>query len=77
MSSTNLEHGATRNRKIQTGDSSHVHPEIYCVLHGWIQLFLVGGRDGFRQKHGFCNQPPKIGTGAVVEQQPKVLAKAA
>jgi len=78
MSNTNLQHGATRNRTITTGDgSSHVHPEIYCVEHGWMQLFLVGGKDGFNKKHWFCNQRPKNGAGAEIEETVKVLAKAA
>ncbi len=78
MQHTILKHGATRTKKVTTGDGlSHYQPEIYCVQHGWMQLFFVGGKDGFDKNHRFCNQMPEPGAGAGLDEPVKILAKTA
>lgn len=63
-------HGANRNREVKTGDGkSHIHPETYCVLHGWVMTFLW-------DKHQLCNRQHKPRNGAEFEK-PKAMAKAA
>jgi hypothetical protein len=73
MSFGTLKHGDTRNRKIKTGSFEHIQPEIYCVLHGWLPLFVTGGEEGFQAKHVHCDRKPK--NGAEFEKE-KALAAA-
>ena len=65
-----LQHGQTNNRVIKTGDGcEHIQPEVYCVLHGWVQAFQF-------RAHEICDRLPKPRNGAEFEK-PKAFKAAA
>lgn len=68
-------HGKERNKTIETlGGNISGGLEKFCVRHGWINVFQIGGKARWEARHAACNQLP--GNGADFEQ-PKVLGKAA
>ncbi len=68
-------HGNERNRTVETSAGSISGGlEKFCVKHGWINLFKVGGKDRWQARHANCDDLP--GNGAEYEET-KVLRKAA
>lgn len=63
-------HGLEETQKVVTGNQKHFKRKKYCSVHGWIDLFMCEGREGWEAAHSKCGNAQ---TGAAV----KVLAKAA
>jgi hypothetical protein len=52
-------HGHERNRTVETPGGKFTKREIFCVEHGWFDLFLVGGADRWQARHEGCNPLPQ------------------
>lgn len=70
-------HGEERNRQITVnyGNTVIQKREKYCALHGWIDVFSIGGDIAWQRQHGGCNRIKE--TGAEFQIMPKVMRKAA
>lgn len=49
-------HGLEENRRIsvKAGRVVYQKREKYCDVHGWIDLLIVGGAEGWKREHGSC-----------------------
>ncbi len=69
-------HGEERNKTttVENGKTSFIKREKFCNQHGWIDLFPIGGIDGWQARHGLCGTKPQFGAEF---ETPKVMKKAA
>ena len=65
-------HGDERKREItvDNGNETYYRTEKYCIEHGWVDLFRIGGAEAWHSQHDRCNKTAH--TGAFVEI-PKVM----
>lgn len=54
-------HGEERTKRteVEAGKTAFRKREKYCVLHGWIDVFGIGGDLEWQRQHGKCNRLPK------------------
>jgi len=68
-------HGEERERKfvVDNGKMTYIRREKYCVKHGWIDCFRIGGNEAWHSQHDRCNHVAHDGAFVV----PKAMGAAA
>ncbi len=69
-------HGEERRKitEVNGGKTSFIKREKFCTVHGWIDLFPIGGGPGWQARHALCGTKPQNGA---EYELPKVFKKAA